>query len=87
MPDVIVAAGVFGLRFIRVLRWIAEPIQGPVVQAMAVRVTSGEIKPVGEPLSQGHLQAVVAGEGIIKYLVDKLQVGEPTSVWCDAGGV
>ena len=85
VPDVEVAGGVFPIRIPAVLRLPAETIQGTIVQAMTVGITRGEIKPVGKPLSQGRLQAVVVGPGIVLYMVDILKVGELGGEGSDAG--
>src|SRR5579863_4691883 len=80
VPDVEVAAGVLRRCVIGVLRHVSVySIQGAVVQAMSVGVTGGEIQPVGNPLGQGRLQAVVVGTGKVRDLVDIPQVGEAES--------
>ena len=43
---------------------------------MTVGVTGGEIQPVRSPLGQGRLQAVVVRMGMIRLIVNDLQVGE-----------
>src|SRR5579863_8969335 len=79
VPDVEVAAGVLVAWITGVLREEPVTIPGVVVEAMSVGVTAGEIKPVRNPLSQGRLQAVVVGNGIIRHLIDVPQVGEAGS--------
>ncbi len=76
LPDVEVGAAVLPLWMRAVLREVSGTIQGGVVEAMSVRVTGGERKPVRNPLGQGRLQAVVIGTGIVRNLVDKVQVWE-----------
>ena len=65
MPDVEVARSVFRPGVQAVLRKVSEAAQRTVVQAVTISVASSERDPVGEPLGQGRLQAVVVGTGIV----------------------
>ena len=61
----------------RAVLWcLSLEIQGTVVEAMTVGVTSGEIQPVRNPLGQGRLQAVVVRMGSIRLFVNYLEIGE-----------
>src|SRR5258708_2378483 len=47
---------------------------------MPVSVTRSERQPVGNPLGQSDLQAVVVGAAVVRNTVDKPQVGKPGGV-------
>ena len=76
VPNVEVAAAVLPLWMRAVLWSLSLEIQGTVVEAMTVGVTSGEIQPVKIPLGQGRLQAVVVRMGGIRLFVNYLEIGE-----------
>ena len=76
MPDIEIAVAVLRPRIQAALRKQSEPIEGTIVEAVAECVTGSERQPLGKPLGQGRLQAVVVGMGIVSRLVDKVQVGE-----------
>src|ERR1700694_4278104 len=89
MADIEVAAAVLTLWMVAILRELSGTMQGAVVEAMTVSVTGGERQPVRSPLGQGRLQAVVVGTGIVRHVVDNLQVWEArirTSAVSDGSG-
>ena len=78
VPDIEVAAAVFGPGFRVVLREVSGTIQGTVVQAMTVGVTGGERQPV-ELIEK--FDPITADFTYLRWLGDRKGIEQQTKIW------